>query len=321
MKKFLAPLVLFGLIAPVVLPVPVLAASAVWEPPAISPAAKPSFDCKKAEAAVEIVICSDVKLAALDRHLSQLYTAARAALPKPEKDALIETQRKWIDDRKPEILTGQYLDRIVALQALLTQGNVIREIAKTDPWATPTKDAGWRDRMMLGECSNYTGANDGTHYGASPSDSDSRYRVFLIGGMRYVFLNATFRAAEAGPPAEAIDGEAPEPIYDSFSCTEVLAEIAPGAGFFSAHDADGFKYGWSGIHNIVDLLKGYVPDKVPTDTNTDYDSPRIVKKPINGFAIHVHQMLKSDDITLKEENGNTRHFRWDNGTQWYVEVR
>lgn len=47
-----------------------MAALALSIPTAISLGAQPSFDCAKAEGAVEELVCKDADLAALDRKLS-----------------------------------------------------------------------------------------------------------------------------------------------------------------------------------------------------------------------------------------------------------
>jgi uncharacterized protein YecT (DUF1311 family) len=303
-----------------------LPAHAAWGPGSMSisdfpPAADatPSFSCKKAKTVDEIVICSNASLAALDRRLGHLYVTAKSALPKPEKEALIEAQRKWMDGRTPECAdfksmvapwpdqvigcySQQYRTRITALQALLTQGRVIREIAGSEPWAEDT----YGSEMIMNFCFEASGADLGMYNLPVPEQANPRYTLFLIDGIEYVFFNASYSAAMRIPRGAYVDGEEPpESVVDSFSCTVVFSEPEPGAGFSVPLQLSPVHYGWEGIHSFADVLKGYAADN----------------KPQNDFAVHVHNKLQSDDITLKEKKGATRHFRWDSRTQWYLESR
>ncbi|CAN7168456.1 MliC family protein [Pseudoxanthomonas sp. LjRoot168] len=70
--------------APVAPPAPTPAAEA----PALSP---PSFDCAKAQAVAERLVCGDAELAALDRQLARRYADARDTDP--------ATQRGWAKGR------------------------------------------------------------------------------------------------------------------------------------------------------------------------------------------------------------------------------
>ena len=57
-------------------PLAVAAAVAAWIPTTVALGAQPSFDCAKAEGAVEALICKDADLAALDLKLSEVYGMA-----------------------------------------------------------------------------------------------------------------------------------------------------------------------------------------------------------------------------------------------------
>lgn len=101
----------------------------------------PSFDCAKAEGAVQELICQDEGLAALDRELGEVYEAALAKAGDDAPKLLRAEQRGWIKGRDecwkaegaggPVFLTaswqatnvhdcveGQYQLRISELQAL-----------------------------------------------------------------------------------------------------------------------------------------------------------------------------------------------------------
>ena len=49
--------------------------------PAATEVIEPSFDCQKAQGQVEILICNDQELAALDRQMSEVYQAALVNIP------------------------------------------------------------------------------------------------------------------------------------------------------------------------------------------------------------------------------------------------
>ncbi|UDF03661.1 MliC family protein [Asticcacaulis sp. AND118] len=86
------------------------------EPP--KPVASPaSFDCAKSTPGVEVVICSDPNLAALDREMARLYGQAESEKP---GDTLKRLQRGWLDKRNAcagagspaECLKAAYAERI-----------------------------------------------------------------------------------------------------------------------------------------------------------------------------------------------------------------
>lgn len=69
---------------------------------AFSAAAKaqgPAFDCTKAKGEVELLICSDPALAALDRQLAEVYKAASAKAQGDLVTSLRTEQRGWVKGR------------------------------------------------------------------------------------------------------------------------------------------------------------------------------------------------------------------------------
>ena len=61
----------------------------------------PSFDCAKADGAIETLICRDRQLGQLDRETTRLFELARdsAGAPFGRRDELIATERGWIKGR------------------------------------------------------------------------------------------------------------------------------------------------------------------------------------------------------------------------------
>jgi uncharacterized protein len=59
----------------------------------------PTFDCAKAQGAVEKLICSDAGLAALDRRLGEVYRAASTKAQGRLATQLREEQRGWVKGR------------------------------------------------------------------------------------------------------------------------------------------------------------------------------------------------------------------------------
>jgi uncharacterized protein len=62
-------------------------------------AQQPTFDCAKAQGAVEKLICGDAALAALDRQLGEVYKSASAQAKGPLATRLREEQRGWVKGR------------------------------------------------------------------------------------------------------------------------------------------------------------------------------------------------------------------------------
>ena len=97
---------------------------------AASPAAAqkgPSFDCARAESAVDRAICKDPELAKADRELAAAYTALLDRLKGAEREEAIKGQGRWVANRNractqgpvevAECLKGRYAPRIASLRA------------------------------------------------------------------------------------------------------------------------------------------------------------------------------------------------------------
>ena len=67
-------------------------------PPTTTLATGPSFDCGKAESEAEKLVCSEPRLAALDRQLADEYQHALAE-PGTDKAVLESVQRGWVSGR------------------------------------------------------------------------------------------------------------------------------------------------------------------------------------------------------------------------------
>lgn len=86
--------------------------------------AQPAFDCNDAEGEVEILICNDEALQALDRTLAITYARAMQNLPEADHASERAMQRGWIKGRNDcwkaddvgTCVTYSYQTRIVELQ-------------------------------------------------------------------------------------------------------------------------------------------------------------------------------------------------------------
>jgi uncharacterized protein len=88
--------------------------------------AQPSFDCARAQAWDERAICADPALAALDRRVAAAWGARNAALPEPQRQAMLAEQRAFLRDRRAcntgaekaeACLARRMTERAVALEA------------------------------------------------------------------------------------------------------------------------------------------------------------------------------------------------------------
>lgn len=85
----------------------------------------PAFDCEKARHEVESLVCSDARLAALDRTMDERFKQAHANISQEQKIQLQAEQRGWIKGRndcwkaddKPACVAREYQKRIVTLEA------------------------------------------------------------------------------------------------------------------------------------------------------------------------------------------------------------
>lgn len=86
--------------------------------------AQPAFDCDDAEGEVELLICNDESLQALDRTLAITYARAMQNLPEEDQASERAVQRGWIKGRNDcwkagdvgTCVTYSYRTRIVELQ-------------------------------------------------------------------------------------------------------------------------------------------------------------------------------------------------------------
>ena len=65
----------------------------------VSAQEQPSFDCSKAQATVEVLICNDSELMRLDGALGAAYAGRREAARGAARDALLRDQRQWLPQR------------------------------------------------------------------------------------------------------------------------------------------------------------------------------------------------------------------------------
>ncbi len=86
---------------------------------------KPGFNCAKASAPVEVLMCGNAELAGLDRAVGDLFGSLRKSLPADRSKALRDEQRKWLVARDAACapldapcLIEQYRGRLAALQAM-----------------------------------------------------------------------------------------------------------------------------------------------------------------------------------------------------------
>ncbi len=86
---------------------------------AAPPANAQSFDCAKASTAVEMEICNDPALGALDSALGDLYAALLPALGEESQPNLRQSQRDWLAQRDTcqdaPCLSAAYVERLQAL--------------------------------------------------------------------------------------------------------------------------------------------------------------------------------------------------------------
>jgi uncharacterized protein len=101
------------------------AAAGIVAPP-LARAAQPAFDCAKATHEIELLICKDNELAALDVKMDRVFKAATKQPLSAEQLAELKTyQRGWIGGRdecwkekdKKQCAVQSYVERIVKLQA------------------------------------------------------------------------------------------------------------------------------------------------------------------------------------------------------------
>nr|WP_295837937.1 lysozyme inhibitor LprI family protein [uncultured Azospirillum sp.] len=80
--------------------------------PAMAQSYSPSYDCSLVTDAVEVFVCNDRALAALDRDLSRSYHAYISTLPSDQATLLKKGEVAWVKDRNNRCRSGgQYVDR------------------------------------------------------------------------------------------------------------------------------------------------------------------------------------------------------------------
>ena len=97
-----------------------------------APAAAQSFDCAKAQSAVEKMVCADKQLRELDEYLGRYYAAARAD-NKGAASCIQADQAEWLKSKRDacadaSCLKSAYLNRLAELDALQPGATAIKNI-------------------------------------------------------------------------------------------------------------------------------------------------------------------------------------------------
>lgn len=101
-------------------------------PVASAEPAGPAFDCQKASHDIELLICKDAELSALDRQLARKFANAKANLSEEQSTELTVEQRGWVKGRndcwkaddKKACTSASCSRRIVTLEARYGLANV-----------------------------------------------------------------------------------------------------------------------------------------------------------------------------------------------------
>lgn len=146
-------------------------------------AAGPSFDCASASGQVEELICKDEKLAALDRQLADLYSAAEKRSSTADAASQQSKQRDWIKRRNAcsrdtdvrACVDMAYRTRIIALQIMSGQIAATTSAAYTceGHGSTPFLTAFYNDTDPPSALLTY-GSDKVTAF-IAPSGSGARY--------------------------------------------------------------------------------------------------------------------------------------------------
>src|SRR5512138_3260927 len=70
----------------------------------------PGFDCAKARAREEAILCSDPVLAALDRRMAETWAALLPRLPKQDAESVRAVQKEFLKRRKGCVGSGAAAD-------------------------------------------------------------------------------------------------------------------------------------------------------------------------------------------------------------------
>ena len=90
----------------------------------------PSFDCARAQSAIDKAICKDADLSKADRELVAAYTALLDKLKGAERESVVKSQGRWVASRNrvcaqrefdgvTDCLKGRYAQRIATLQSMM----------------------------------------------------------------------------------------------------------------------------------------------------------------------------------------------------------
>jgi uncharacterized protein YecT (DUF1311 family) len=296
----------------------------------VLPGEQASFNCAKAQSIDEQIICSNHGLAQLDRRMGEIYSTARAALPKAEKNALLQAQRAWLSGHDTACgipsqgtvpkdavacFIKRYQARTAELQALMTRGNVIRELGGTEPWAEDEDQSqdSQKHMDMLVSCVGKDQADSVVAKGqcCGPGgewtvEDESTATPYVINGKRYLVFTVNYYdhisvtrgmcETQTNENGEE-DTVCPNVPDTPGSCTTVFEEQTPGSGEFAA-----MPQRWDSALTLAELLTGNGAD--------------------TKFAVALHAKLApGGNITLAPKKGAQRHYKWNAGAKRYEEGR
>ncbi len=306
------------------------AAPSYIPPEQLTPREQASFDCAKAKTTDEKIICGDHDLAALDRRMGEIYLAARAALPKAEKNALLQGQRQWLAGHDTACgipaqgtvpkdaaacFIKRYQARTAELQALMTRGNVIRELGGTEPW-TEDEDQSQDSQRHIDMLVNCVGKDQADSVvakgrccgpgGEWTVEDESTTTPYVINGKRYLVfsvhyydhISVTRGMCETQTNEKGEEDTVCPNVPDTpGSCTTVFEEQTPGSGEFAAMPQH-----WDSALTLAELLTGKGAD--------------------TKFAEALHAKLAPGEmLTLAPKKGAQRHYQWNAGAKRYEEGR
>ncbi|HEY6096331.1 MAG TPA: lysozyme inhibitor LprI family protein [Gallionellaceae bacterium] len=290
---------------------------------------KASFSCTEAQTIDEQLICSERELAELDRRMSEIYSTARAGLSQAEKKALLQTQRTWLGghdqacgisaqeflpSNASECIANRYHARIAELLAIISRGNVIRELGGAEPWAENVERYGMSKNHvdMLQSCVGEE-LEDEVNACCAPGtetveETESSTTAYAINGKRYLLYNGKYQQffnVPRGACTTEIDEkgeesmECPEVAPTFGSCAALYAETEPGKGDFAYTG-----HRWNSPVTLAGLLSGGSRERLSSEK----------------FVSDLHaKLLPGDAITLAPKKGEPSQYRWDAGKKAYVQ--
>jgi len=236
----------------------------------------PSYDCRVVTDSVEVFVCHDRELSALDREMSATYHSYIRPLPSGEAEQLKKGQIAWIQDRNTRCKAGhQLVDRACIESAYRGRKAALESLASL----SFTPGAWEREGMRWVQLASRSSADEAVLIAQSLRQTVPQHQPYLV----LLALNGWY-AVVSGP-------------HQEFGVNSVLNDIKNADPMLAAEGpyiTKGYRYALRLYHSLDEL-----PQSVERPTRIQSSTPAAQPTVTYGFSTP-NRRCSSEEITKRQ---------------------